>query len=590
MVGEVFVLGWMVVWGASAFAADVVVPVQGSLVDAAGFPLQGVHAVEFRLYEASSGGSPSWADTFNVASHDGAFAALLGSGDPLSHATLGAQGHYLSVVLGGVESERVPVGTAARAALAYDASALGGVAASLYALDADLIWSNLAGRPTELTDGDAGQGMNLAQLSDITWGNVGGRPADLVDGDAGQGLTYGSGLALSGTQLQVNLADLYAALDARYPRLTNGRIDVAALPAGASSAQAEVDTNRTTCVIGDRGKLYYNLADGLLYVCDGSQWKRSAPRPGTLQWSVANISFGTVTNTPSQAAVTLTNVGDVPVSGLAVSVPAGVTQVSTTCATSLGANAGCTVTLAVRPGAAASSIAANLSATATSVPTAFIPVTGASIGGTSCKGIKDAWSGASDGTYWLDPDGAGTTHAGFATYCDQTYDGGGWTLVQRSFYTSQDQRLTTALNVEDLATISANTRTSKVSDAVWNALAPTEHWSMCGLYQTMYRRAPATTWASNIGQTGTCSYTTGTYNGVRRSPSDGWSAPTLYAGACGGSQLSGNWGVLSGIQVADGAHFGCYAGCAGPACGTAPSAYAQYNTGSWGSSGLMFVR
>jgi hypothetical protein len=44
----------------------------------------------------------------------------------------------------------------------------------------------------------------------------------------------------------------------------------------------------------------------------------------------------------------------------------------------------------------------------------------------SCKAIKDASPGASDGPYEIDPDGDGAA-APFWVECDMTIDGGGWT-------------------------------------------------------------------------------------------------------------------------------------------------------------------
>ena len=86
----------------------------------------------------------------------------------------------------------------------------------------------------------------------------------------------------------------------------------------------------------------------------------------------------------------------------------------------------------------------------------------------SCEALQDAGLAQTDGVYAIDPDGPNAGEPAFETHCDQTTDGGGWTLVRVSNgTTTPDLRVETAVNLAGLAGgPSANTNAQLASSTV----------------------------------------------------------------------------------------------------------------------------
>ena len=84
----------------------------------------------------------------------------------------------------------------------------------------------------------------------------------------------------------------------------------------------------------------------------------------------------------------------------------------------------------------------------------------------SCLDIKEQDPNAGDGVYYVDPDGGSTTNA-FATWCDMTTDGGGWTLVRVSNGTTSGNLVTEdAVDPTALVSPTANVNAQLSSETV----------------------------------------------------------------------------------------------------------------------------
>ena len=83
----------------------------------------------------------------------------------------------------------------------------------------------------------------------------------------------------------------------------------------------------------------------------------------------------------------------------------------------------------------------------------------------SCYSIKIANPGSTDGTYSIDPDGAGG-NAPVMVYCDMTTDNGGWTLVAATLNTTlNDQGVAYSSNIQSLNPTTA-------MGGLWNGMVP----------------------------------------------------------------------------------------------------------------------
>ncbi len=69
-----------------------------------------------------------------------------------------------------------------------------------------------------------------------------------------------------------------------------------------------------------------------------------------------------------------------------------------------------------------------------------------------CRDIMEQELASEDGMYLVDPDGAGTGEAAFYTYCEMTFNGGGWTAV----YNQREKPIGEASAAAMLAAISKN--------------------------------------------------------------------------------------------------------------------------------------
>lgn len=193
-------------WWMVLAMANPVVPVQGTLADAAGVPVNGSTVVRFNLWTTATGGTEAWTEETTLQLNNGVFTHALGNTTALDLSDWQVDDDlWLSVAWGGNETARVPLGYAARALHANNAARLGGkapadytytagngldLAATTFTVAPSEIYGTLDGRYHALNGYTATAGVKLtgtAFSADTDWLNA--RYAAVGSGGGGGGAT-----------------------------------------------------------------------------------------------------------------------------------------------------------------------------------------------------------------------------------------------------------------------------------------------------------------------------------------------------------------------------------------------------------------
>jgi hypothetical protein len=230
-----------------AWAVPTTLTHQGRIAGPDGAPLDGVHALTFRVYGEPTGGSPVWADTYAPRFESGVYTVRLGEDgtNPLDTEMLGAYPLWMELEVDGVVlTPRQPLTSAPYARVA-------GVAESLSGGAVDATGVSVGG--VEVIDAD---GRWVGESPVTGWDRVSGVPADLADGDddslagiscdEGAILAYVAGTWTCGTDaVGLDAAAVDARIDAR-GYATDAELDALALTCDALTGAIDTLDGRIT--------------------------------------------------------------------------------------------------------------------------------------------------------------------------------------------------------------------------------------------------------------------------------------------------------------------------------------------------------
>jgi hypothetical protein len=396
-----------------ALGADAWVTIQGDITDGGGTPLEGSHSVTFSVWADEVSTTPLFTQQIPVVVTHGAFSAALGEGetadDTLWNTTAA---RFLSVEVGGVDSARTPVGWTARAWYADRAGHLGDYTPEQVVVDGEAIpWAAV----------QAGVTPNLPGASDFR-AAVESDPSVNLSGSlsATNGFTAGGGSFSGALAANGGLSGTTGAFSG-------------ALSSGPFSATTGAFSGLLTAsggLSGGTGSFSGALAaNGGLTGTTGAFSGALAANGGltgtTGAFSGALAANGGLTGTTGTYSGLLTGNGGLSATtgrftgndGVGTPTPQATLDVNG------GVRVGAVTTCGSTSAGTLRYVAANGTIELCN-GSAWAPLQGAYY--RSCKELRDAGT-LIDGWNTIDLDGPGSG-APFSVWCDQSTDGGGWTL------------------------------------------------------------------------------------------------------------------------------------------------------------------